>query len=98
MQGFDWKGLPADALVVDVGGGIGSQSLHLAKSFNHLKFIVQDRPAVLDAANQVIQRYNLEMILIIIPPFSSGGVRCQTRLLLEELCFNVRILMKSSAR
>ena len=33
--------------MVDVGGGVGSQTLTLAKSYDHLKYIVQDREAVI---------------------------------------------------
>ncbi|KAI0060099.1 S-adenosyl-L-methionine-dependent methyltransferase [Artomyces pyxidatus] len=50
LSGFDWKGLPKDSLVVDVGGGIGSQAMTLAQHHPHLKFVVQDRaPVVKDA-------------------------------------------------
>lgn len=34
--------LPADALVVDVGGSVGSVTLKIAKVFPHLRYIVQD--------------------------------------------------------
>ncbi|KAJ6568457.1 O-methyltransferase-domain-containing protein [Mycena sp. CBHHK59/15] len=34
--------LPADAVVVDVGGSVGSVTLKLAKAFPHLKYVVQD--------------------------------------------------------
>ncbi|KAI0695021.1 O-methyltransferase [Cytidiella melzeri] len=47
IDGFEWKALPKDSVVVDVGGGVGSQSMLLAKTFDHLKFIVQDRPFVI---------------------------------------------------
>lgn len=47
IAGFDWKGLPKDSVVVDVGGGVGSQTMVLAKAFDHLKFVVQDRSAVI---------------------------------------------------
>lgn len=48
--GFDWKALPKGAVVVDVGGGVGSQSLVLARAFDHLTLIVQDRePVIKDA-------------------------------------------------
>ncbi|KAI0049516.1 S-adenosyl-L-methionine-dependent methyltransferase [Auriscalpium vulgare] len=46
LEGFDWSGLSEGSLVVDVGGGIGAHSLTLAKNHPHLKFIVQDREAV----------------------------------------------------
>ena len=52
--GFDWSALSNDSVVVDVGGGIGSQTLTLAKTFDHLKFVVQDRESVIaDAAAKV---------------------------------------------
>ncbi|KII89673.1 hypothetical protein PLICRDRAFT_560195 [Plicaturopsis crispa FD-325 SS-3] len=46
VTGFDWKDLPEGSTVVDVGGGVGSQSLLLAKAFPHLKLVIEDRPAV----------------------------------------------------
>lgn len=44
--GFGWASTKKDSIVVDVGGGIGSTSMKFAKSFPHLRFVVQDRPAV----------------------------------------------------
>ncbi|KAI9066168.1 S-adenosyl-L-methionine-dependent methyltransferase [Trametes sanguinea] len=46
VSAFPWLDLPAGALVVDVGGGIGSTSMLLAHTFPHLKFVIQDRPQV----------------------------------------------------
>lgn len=45
--GFDWGALKKGEIVVDVGGGIGSVTLMLAKAFPHLQFVVQDRPKVI---------------------------------------------------
>lgn len=53
LLGFDWAGMKKDALVVDVGGGIGSQAMTLSQKFSHLKFIVQDREEVIGQAVQV---------------------------------------------
>ncbi|KZV76743.1 O-methyltransferase [Peniophora sp. CONT] len=50
MIGFDWEALGKDALVVDVGGGLGSQSAILARAFKGLKFVVQDREPVIKGA------------------------------------------------
>lgn len=44
---FDWASLPNEALVVDVGGGVGASTLPLARSFPRLRYVVQDRPAVI---------------------------------------------------
>jgi len=57
--GYDWKSLPANALVVDVGGGVGTATLSLAKEFPHLKFVIQDRPAVVDAGVEVRLRFQV---------------------------------------
>ncbi|KIM86573.1 hypothetical protein PILCRDRAFT_815806 [Piloderma croceum F 1598] len=46
--GIDWSALPAGSTIVDVGGGIGSTSMGLAKAFGHLRFVVQDRGVVVD--------------------------------------------------
>jgi ubiquinone/menaquinone biosynthesis C-methylase UbiE len=43
--GFDWQSLPKGSLVVDVGGGVGSQTLTLAKKYPHLAFVIQDTEA-----------------------------------------------------
>ncbi|KAF5380105.1 hypothetical protein D9615_006248 [Tricholomella constricta] len=47
---LDWKALPKGAVVVDVGGGIGTASVALARKNEHLKFIVQDFPGVCEEA------------------------------------------------
>lgn len=57
--GFDWHALPKNSIVVDVGGGIGSTSMLLASAFSEgdgvlgLKFIVQDRPVVVEIGERV---------------------------------------------
>ncbi|EKM51829.1 uncharacterized protein PHACADRAFT_199332 [Phanerochaete carnosa HHB-10118-sp] len=45
FEGFDWQTLPEKSLVVDVGGGVGSQTLTLAKKCPHLNFVIQDTEA-----------------------------------------------------
>lgn len=45
--GFDWASLKKGSLVVDVGGGVGSTTLVLAKAFPDLRFVVQDRAMVI---------------------------------------------------
>ena len=40
--------MPKDSVVVDVAGGVGTQTLSLAKEFDHLKYVVQDRAAVIE--------------------------------------------------
>ncbi|KZV76595.1 O-methyltransferase [Peniophora sp. CONT] len=52
IAGFNWKDLADDALIVDVGGGVGSQCMVLADAFKDRKFrfVVQDRKAVIKEA------------------------------------------------
>ncbi|KAH8980527.1 S-adenosyl-L-methionine-dependent methyltransferase [Lactarius deliciosus] len=52
LEGYAWEKLPPGSLVVDVGGGVGSQSLALARRHPDLRFVVQDREAVLSDANE----------------------------------------------
>jgi len=47
LQGFPWASLPENSLVVDVGGGIGSLALKIAKAHPHIRMVIQDRPAVI---------------------------------------------------
>ena len=50
MAGYAWEKLPEGSLVVDVGGGVGAQSLTLATHHPHLHFVVQDLESVVDDA------------------------------------------------
>ncbi|KAJ7153303.1 O-methyltransferase [Mycena filopes] len=42
FQGFDWGALPAGSVVVDVGAGIGSASMMIAKKHPELHIVLQD--------------------------------------------------------
>lgn len=53
ITAFDWKSLPKDAVVVDVGGGVGTSSLALAKNTSDIKIVVQDLPSVVEEGNAV---------------------------------------------
>ena len=53
LSGYTWGQLPEGSLVVDIGGGVGSQSLVLAKHHPQLRFIVQDRETVVRDAVEV---------------------------------------------
>jgi hypothetical protein len=52
VDGYGWEKLPPGSLVIDVGGGVGSQSLTLARRYPNLCFVVQDREAVIGDANE----------------------------------------------
>ncbi|GJE88132.1 O-methyltransferase-like protein [Phanerochaete sordida] len=51
-EGFEWDKLPAGSLIVDVAGGIGNLTMALAGTHKHLRYVVQDRPAVIKAAQE----------------------------------------------
>ncbi|KAH9993364.1 S-adenosyl-L-methionine-dependent methyltransferase [Russula vinacea] len=50
LAGYGWGELPEGSLVIDVGGGVGAQTLLLANHHPHLRFIVQDRDSVVGDA------------------------------------------------
>ncbi|KAM6501378.1 S-adenosyl-L-methionine-dependent methyltransferase [Amanita muscaria] len=52
-EAFDWRSLPKDALVVDVGGGVGMVPMAIAREHSHLKFVIQDRPTVVENGIQI---------------------------------------------
>ncbi|KAH9042198.1 S-adenosyl-L-methionine-dependent methyltransferase [Lactarius pseudohatsudake] len=52
LDGYGWEKLPPGSLVIDVGGGVGPQSLTLARRHPNLRFVVQDREAVIGGANE----------------------------------------------
>ena len=53
FAGYDLEHLAEDSLVVDVGGGVGAQSLTLAQHHPQLRFVIQDRESVLGDAIDV---------------------------------------------
>ena len=55
-ESFDWKSLPPDGVVVDVGGGIGRITYELHKVFPHFKYVIQDLPAAVKDAKNVPPR------------------------------------------
>ncbi|KAH9007907.1 O-methyltransferase [Lactarius hengduanensis] len=58
LDGYAWEKLPPGSLVVDVGGGVGSNTLTLARRHNNLRFVVQDREAVVGDANEYWKKNN----------------------------------------
>ncbi|KAF7321194.1 S-adenosyl-L-methionine-dependent methyltransferase [Mycena chlorophos] len=50
LKGFDWGALPSGSTVVDVGGGIGTFGIRIAKAHPQLKIVTQDRSSVIEHA------------------------------------------------
>lgn len=73
---FDWNSLPPNSTVVDVGGSQGHVSIHLAKEFPHLKFVVQDKPEVIEgAAEKVPQNVKDRLQLMAHDMFSDQPIK-----------------------
>lgn len=50
---YDWKSLPKNSVIVDVGGGVGASTLALAQEFPELNYVVQDLPGTIQEAKGV---------------------------------------------
>jgi hypothetical protein len=50
---YPWTDLPAGSSICDVGGGNGHVTAMLLNAFPHLKFVLQDLPAVVDQGKEV---------------------------------------------
>ncbi|KAI1787799.1 S-adenosyl-L-methionine-dependent methyltransferase [Ganoderma leucocontextum] len=50
LQGFPWEELPQGSVLVDVGGGIGAQSILVAEAYPHIHVVVEDREQVVSTA------------------------------------------------
>jgi tRNA1(Val) A37 N6-methylase TrmN6 len=53
FEGFKWTDLPDGSIIVDLGGGVGSTALIIAKAIPHVNLVVQDRPSVIEDAKTV---------------------------------------------
>jgi O-methyltransferase domain len=51
--GFKWGDLPPGSLIVDVGGGLGHITMKLLQYHPQHKYIIQDRPPVIEQAREV---------------------------------------------
>ncbi|KAJ3793617.1 S-adenosyl-L-methionine-dependent methyltransferase [Lentinula aff. detonsa] len=58
LGAYDWSSLEKGALVVDVGGGIGTSTLALYNAFPQFKYIVQDRPPIITQAIEACKKEN----------------------------------------
>jgi hypothetical protein len=68
-SGFPWGSLPKNSLMVDVGGGIGAQTLKIAKVHPHIRMVIQDRPMVIGMGEGVGHALIFETIHSINPFF-----------------------------
>ncbi|OCH93183.1 S-adenosyl-L-methionine-dependent methyltransferase, partial [Obba rivulosa] len=83
LKGFDWGSLPDGSLVVDVGGGIGTASLALAKAHPKLRYLIQERaPVVEEGKKGRAIRINCQSVLP--QALSSGLVRFEVHDFFKE--------------
>ena len=62
--GFDWTTLPEGALVVDVGGGNGSEALRILQSAPKTRVIIEDREETLERVTIPVKRSVPAMIVL----------------------------------
>lgn len=48
ILGFDWKSLKEDAVVVDVGGSVGSVTYTIFQQNKHLRYVIQDLESIIN--------------------------------------------------
>ncbi|KAA1478000.1 S-adenosyl-L-methionine-dependent methyltransferase [Dentipellis sp. KUC8613] len=53
LDAYDWTALPPGAVVVDVGGGVGTSAFALARAYPALRLVVQDRQNVIEDAKKL---------------------------------------------
>jgi len=52
LKRLGWEELPKGSVCVDVGGGVGTQTLLITKTHPHLKMVVQDQAELKDQAEE----------------------------------------------
>ena len=62
LEAFRWES-EVDGLVVDVGGSYGSICVALARNYPSLRFIVQDRPEVVNVGRQELPRELIDRVM-----------------------------------
>ncbi|KAF9457494.1 O-methyltransferase [Collybia nuda] len=62
LELFDWSTLPANSLVVDVGGGIGFSCRTILGAHPQLRCVVQDIPRIVEDGTKHWQRENPEAL------------------------------------
>lgn len=81
-QGFEWDKLPEGSLVVDVAGGIGNLTMALTGTHKHLRYVVQDRPAVIKAAHDVCLTPYIPVAIalrFVVAALETEDARCRRR-------------------
>ncbi|KIY43141.1 S-adenosyl-L-methionine-dependent methyltransferase [Fistulina hepatica ATCC 64428] len=56
LGGFNWSTLPAESVIVDVGGSTGHVLLSIARAHPRLRYVLQDREAIIPKAQEFWKR------------------------------------------
>ncbi|KAJ6574821.1 O-methyltransferase-domain-containing protein [Mycena capillaripes] len=62
LSAFDWHSLPHDSIVVDVGGGLATSAVPIAKAIPQVKIIVQDLPNVIEHSRKLLSKNHPELL------------------------------------
>ncbi|GAA5869969.1 hypothetical protein JCM16303_001854 [Sporobolomyces ruberrimus] len=74
--GFPWDKLERDAVVVDVGGGSGHLCVAIGNQVEHVSFVVQDRPEVIEkAAPEASLASNVPPLAVVTNPMALAPIR-----------------------
>ena len=57
--GFKWGSLAPGSVIVDVGGGLGHITMKLCRLYPNFKYVIQDRPPVIEQGREVFFFFNL---------------------------------------
>ncbi|THH26378.1 hypothetical protein EUX98_g7811 [Antrodiella citrinella] len=99
LNGHDFSALTAGSVVVDVAGGVGSQTVLLARAHPNLRYIVQDRAAMSGEMQQNVSVFFMRMILhdwpddkcIVILKNLRGAAQPTTKLLILEFLLSFAV-------
>ncbi|KAG6909480.1 hypothetical protein DXG01_017202 [Tephrocybe rancida] len=84
LELYDWSALPDEALVVDVGGGIGSSARAVLEVAPKLKFIIQDMPKVVnDGTRNILHDWSDANCIKILTQLRAAATPDTTLLILD---------------
>ncbi|KAH8916648.1 S-adenosyl-L-methionine-dependent methyltransferase [Atractiella rhizophila] len=78
LDAYDWDAIPAGSTIVDLGGNVGQQCLTIRNKNAGLKFVVQDLPGIVGAAEKFWESNDAEAL-------KNGDVTIIGKSFLEEV-------------
>ncbi|GJJ06651.1 hypothetical protein Clacol_000845 [Clathrus columnatus] len=74
---YDWKTVPVGSVIVDVGGGLGTTQLSLARELPHIKIVIQDKPHVVEEGIKIWREKDPDALLSGRVSFEGTGTMSQ---------------------